>query len=69
MGHSERRHLFKEEDFLILTRVKAALDEGLKVVLCVGEILQDRKVGQDFQGCGDAAFDFEAGAVGRSFVG
>ena len=46
LGHSERRHIYKEEDSLVMSRMKAALDEGLQVVLCVGELLQDRKSGR-----------------------
>jgi triosephosphate isomerase (TIM) len=49
LGHSERRHVFKEEDLLILSRVRAALEEGLSVLLCVGEVLQDRKAGKTFK--------------------
>ncbi len=49
LGHSERRHVFKEEDLMILSRAKAAIEEGLNVILCVGEILQDRKVGKTFK--------------------
>jgi len=49
LGHSERRHTFKEEDGLILSRIRAGLEEGLNVLFCVGEILQDRKAGKTFK--------------------
>ena len=49
IGHSERRHIFKEEDGLILSRIRAGLEEGLNVLFCVGEILQDRKAGKTFK--------------------
>ncbi|NDC25316.1 MAG: triose-phosphate isomerase [Proteobacteria bacterium] len=43
LGHSERRHLYLEDDARILGRLKAAWDEQLKVILCVGETLPERK--------------------------
>jgi triosephosphate isomerase len=46
LGHSERRHVIKETDELIAKKVKAALAAGLKVILCVGELLEDRKSGR-----------------------
>lgn len=43
LGHSERRHVFGETDELIGKRLRAALQEGLKVIFCVGEKLDERK--------------------------
>lgn len=37
IGHSERRKYFKETDSAINKKVLAAINEGLKVILCVGE--------------------------------
>lgn len=48
LGHSERRHVFKEDDVLVNSRLKAALEEGLFPVFCVGEKLDERKSGQTF---------------------
>jgi len=45
VGHSERRHVIGETDELIARKVKAALDAGLKVILCVGELLGEREAG------------------------
>lgn len=37
VGHSERRSKFKETDRLINKKLKMALSQGLKVILCIGE--------------------------------
>lgn len=45
IGHSERRQYFGETDETVNKRVRAALDAGLKVILCVGELLEHREQG------------------------
>ncbi len=45
IGHSERRTLFGETDDTVKMRVRAALDSGLDVILCVGETLDQRGKG------------------------
>jgi len=45
IGHSERRQYFGETDVTVNKRVKAALEAGLKVILCVGELLEQREQG------------------------
>ncbi len=45
IGHSERRQYFGETDVTVNQRVKAALEAGLKVILCVGELLEQREQG------------------------
>lgn len=37
LGHSERRQYFSEEDIVINKKIKSALENNLKVVLCIGE--------------------------------
>jgi len=45
IGHSERRHQFGETDEMVNRKVKAALAAGLKPLMCVGEVLQERQAG------------------------
>lgn len=45
IGHSERRQYFGETDATVQKRVRAALDAGLTVILCVGETLEQREQG------------------------
>jgi triosephosphate isomerase len=46
VGHSERRHVIGEESDLIAGKLRAALRNGLKPVLCVGELLEERESGR-----------------------
>lgn len=45
VGHSERRQYFGETDDTVNKRLKAALAAGLKVMVCVGESLDEREGG------------------------
>lgn len=49
IGHSERRQYFGETDETVNKRVLAALASGLKVILCVGEVLAQREQGVTFE--------------------
>ncbi len=46
LGHSERRQLFGEQDNQINQKVKAAIQHGLRPILCVGETLEQRESGK-----------------------
>jgi len=45
LGHSERRAYFNETDELLVQKVDAALKNGMRVIFCFGEELNDRKSG------------------------
>ncbi len=47
LGHSERRQLFGESDATVNLKTKAALEAGLKPIVCVGEDLVDREAGRE----------------------
>ena len=48
LGHSERRQYYGETDEKLVEKVKLALAEGLGVILCVGENIDERKAGRHF---------------------
>lgn len=50
-GHSERRTIIKESDEFIADKTKFALDSGIKVILCIGETLEERKAGVTIDVC------------------
>ncbi|KAJ2847436.1 triosephosphate isomerase, partial [Coemansia erecta] len=45
LGHSERRNILEESDDFTAQKVVKALESGLKVALCVGELLEEREAG------------------------
>ena len=45
IGHSERRTYFGETDQTVNLRTLAALNAGLKAIVCVGETLEQRELG------------------------
>ena len=49
LGHSERRQYYGETDEKLVEKTKLALAAGLKVILCVGENLDEREAGKHFQ--------------------
>ncbi|MFR0823239.1 MAG: triose-phosphate isomerase [Clostridia bacterium] len=46
IGHSERRKYFAETDETVNQKLKAAFDNDLKPILCVGETLEQREAGK-----------------------
>ena len=48
LGHSERRQYYGETDAKLVEKTKLALAAGLKVILCVGENLDEREAGKHF---------------------
>jgi len=49
VGHSERRHLFKESDAFINAKINSLLEVGLRAIFCVGETLEERESGHMFE--------------------
>ncbi|PPD72964.1 hypothetical protein GOBAR_DD30128 [Gossypium barbadense] len=51
LGHSERRHIIGEDDQFIGKKAAYALNEGLGVIACIGELLEEREAGKTFDVC------------------
>ncbi len=63
IGHSERRQYFGETEETVLKRTKAALEHGLRPIVCVGERLKERESGNTDQ---VLQTQFEGGIAGLS---
>ncbi|MFT5388129.1 MAG: triosephosphate isomerase [Candidatus Omnitrophota bacterium] len=61
VGHSERRQFFGETNETVNKRVRAALDNGLLPIVCVGENLEERE--------GDKTFDVIKNHITGSLAG
>lgn len=46
IGHSEQRQFFGETDESVNQRTKAALELGLRPIVCIGELLEERETGK-----------------------
>ncbi|MBD5132543.1 MAG: triose-phosphate isomerase [Clostridiales bacterium] len=51
IGHSERRQYFGETDKSVNARLTRALADGLKPIVCVGELLAEREGGKTEEVC------------------
>lgn len=49
LGHSERRAYFKEENAILAEKVITALTNGMTIIFCIGEELDDRKAEKHFE--------------------
>ena len=58
VGHSERRSLYGETSFAVAAKFSAALEAGLKPILCVGETLEQRE-----SGATESVVEVQLGAV------
>ncbi len=48
LGHSERRAYYHEDNAVLNKKVKLAMENNLKIIFCVGEILEERESDKQF---------------------
>jgi triosephosphate isomerase len=49
IGHSERRQYFSETDEIVNKKIRTARKNGLDVILCIGESLEQREANKTFE--------------------
>lgn len=49
LGHSERRAYFNEDNALLSEKVNTALENKMTIIFCIGEELEDRNNGNQFE--------------------
>lgn len=72
LGHSERRAYYHEDNEMLKTKVGLALENGLKPIFCVGEVLEERESGKQFEvvekQIKDSLFNLSAEDFGKIIV-
>lgn len=68
VGHSERRQFFGDTNETVNKKAKAALKEGLKPIVCVGEKLSDRQAGKTFDVVKDHVTNSLSGITGEEML-
>lgn len=48
LGHSERRTYYREDNAILNKKTVLALNSGLKVIFCCGEVKEEREAGKHF---------------------
>lgn len=69
IGHSERRHILGETNETVARKFRHARDNGLQVILCLGERLEEREAGMTEQVLSEQLEAVIAGAGMESFTG
>jgi len=49
IGHSERRQFYSDDDESVASKTKVCLEEGLQVIACIGEKLEEREAGKTLE--------------------
>ena len=69
IGHSERRHILGETNETVARKFRHARENGLQVILCLGERLEEREAGMTEQVLSEQLEAVIAGAGMESFTG